>query len=438
MVNMSRNIIYLYIFLTTVVNINQTYSQQYWYTTNSPTNQTLKRLNFIDNLTGWAAGEGGVILHTSDGGEHWETQNSTVETNIEDIFFLDENKGWALTWTLTSPMGTAILKTEDGGENWTSEIYPESNKFMRKIFFIDSLNGCLGGEPDAFVYTINGGMEWNDVVIDSGGLGHLPVMNINFFNSNYGFAGGGAFDLAGVIWKTVNGGKNWYAMGACPEPVQDIIFFDSLNVLGVGGDFDFYGAVILGTYDAGVTWQYDTLGVLGVATAVSFRTPSEGWACMGSAEKFIVTSDSGLNWTPIATPDSSKIYDIIFTDSLHGYAVGDSGTILKYDTTIVGLPKLNPKISPLSFKLNQNYPNPFNPTTTISYRLTETSEVELTIYNITGQSIKRLVNEKQAVGDYQMQWNGRDETNIDVPSGVYFYQLIVGERAETKKMVLIR
>ncbi len=69
------------------------------------------------------------------------------------------------------------------------------------------------------------------------------------------------------------------------------------------------------------------------------------------------------------------------------------------------------------------YPNPFNPTTTISYSIPAAATVELSIYNVKGQKVVTLVNQHQEAGEYSAQWNGTDEQNNPVASGVYFYKL---------------
>ena len=89
--------------------------------------------------------------------------------------------------------------------------------------------------------------------------------------------------------------------------------------------------------------------------------------------------------------------------------------------------------TPGSFNLSQNYPNPFNPRTVISYQLPVISHVELTVYNILGQTVVSLVSEKQPAGTYQVEWDASA-----FASGVYYYQLQAGDFIETKKLVLLR
>lgn len=99
----------------------------------------------------------------------------------------------------------------------------------------------------------------------------------------------------------------------------------------------------------------------------------------------------------------------------------------------------NDDVVPFSINvLNDNYPNPFNPTTTISYNLAENSNVELSIYNLKGQKVKTLVNDILTAGENSVIWNGTDENNQPVSSGIYFYKIKTGDFTETKKMILMK
>ena len=93
----------------------------------------------------------------------------------------------------------------------------------------------------------------------------------------------------------------------------------------------------------------------------------------------------------------------------------------------------------LTSKLKGNYPNPFNPVTTISFSTTESTEnTDLTIYNLKGQKVKTLINEKLPAGNHQIVWGGKDENSKPVSSGVYFYKMKAGEYTFTNKMTLIQ
>ena len=93
---------------------------------------------------------------------------------------------------------------------------------------------------------------------------------------------------------------------------------------------------------------------------------------------------------------------------------------------------------PKTFELFQNYPNPFNPTTTIKYQLPKSTELSLIIYNMLGQVVKTLVNEKQSAGYYTLYWDGTTEQGSAVASGVYLYCLRTKDFVKSRKTILLR
>jgi hypothetical protein len=96
---------------------------------------------------------------------------------------------------------------------------------------------------------------------------------------------------------------------------------------------------------------------------------------------------------------------------------------------------------PVSFELHQNFPNPFNSSTIISFSIPEYlaySNVELNIYNIHGQLVKKLLKESLPARTYFTRWDGTDDSDKPVSSGVYFYHLKVGAKRLTGKMSLIK
>ncbi|MCE7855272.1 MAG: T9SS C-terminal target domain-containing protein, partial [Ignavibacteria bacterium CHB3] len=111
------------------------------------------------------------------------------------------------------------------------------------------------------------------------------------------------------------------------------------------------------------------------------------------------------------------------------------------DTTTVGIEDEETPMA-TEFRLEQNYPNPFNPNTVISYQLPVISNVTLKVYDILGNEIATLVNEEKPAGTYEVEFNSHSGLSgiRDLPSGIYFYQLLVsaGRSPQTKKMVLLK
>ncbi len=89
--------------------------------------------------------------------------------------------------------------------------------------------------------------------------------------------------------------------------------------------------------------------------------------------------------------------------------------------------------NPMSFHLAQNYPNPFNASTTFHYTIPGKTRVRLTVLNLLGQEVARVVDENQMPGEYSVNWNGKD-----LSSGIYFYQLVTDHNCQIRKMTVIR
>ena len=293
--------------------------------------------------------------------------------------------------------------------------------------FFDTLNGWIGGTYIAG--TTDGGATWVKAEVDSSMISGLHVYNFNFYNRQFGYACGGYLDLAGVIWRTTNYGENWTATGVSPDQVFDIYIIDSLNVITLSGDPEgFFGIGDIKTTDAGTSWTYEELSLSGLSFAIDFRTETEGWSASGF--KFLFTSDKGESWIDKETPDSAIIFDLVFTDSITGYAVGEMGTILKYKKEVE-----TPADSiPYEFKLFQNFPNPFSVSTQIEWQLPIGNFVTLKLFDMLGNEISTLINEFQNAGYYSKFIS----FNPALSSGIYFYQFISGSYVSTKKMIHLK
>ncbi len=145
--------------------------------------------------------------------------------------------------------------------------------------------------------------------------------------------------------------------------------------------------------------------------------------------------------------------DVNFSDSMYLVRVfnvtSENGNTITKDAiaSFINDPTVDVSESdlPENFELSQNYPNPFNPTTTIKYSIPANAGIEtqftepsgdfasLRIYNVLGEEVATLVNEKQSAGTYAVKFNASH-----LPSGVYFYTLRVGDFVATKKMILLK
>ena len=95
-------------------------------------------------------------------------------------------------------------------------------------------------------------------------------------------------------------------------------------------------------------------------------------------------------------------------------------------------------ILPIPSILYPNFPNPFNSSTTITYYLSEPAIIELSIIDIMGDTVKKLMHEKRPVGNSTINWDGKNMIGESVTSGIYFYLFKVNGRSFKNKMVLLK
>ena len=93
---------------------------------------------------------------------------------------------------------------------------------------------------------------------------------------------------------------------------------------------------------------------------------------------------------------------------------------------------------PGEFHVYQNYPNPFNPSTTIRYSIPKSGNVIISIYDINGNLISTLLKAQQNAGTHEVSWNGKNNSEMPVVSGVYLYKVQAGNSSKISKMILLK
>jgi plastocyanin len=158
------------------------------------------------------------------------------------------------------------------------------------------------------------------------------------------------------------------------------------------------------------------------------------------AEPHTTTSDAKSAWdSDTLYPGESFTFQL---DSAGSYPYHSkfhpsmTGTIVVLATDVKDETENREKPSEIS--LFQNYPNPFNQATKIEFALAKSGFVSLKIYDILGRKVRNLVSEQLSSGYKSVLWDGKNDSGQDVASGIYFYQLRVGDFAETKKLVLLK
>jgi len=407
-----------------------------WMEQYSGENLNFYSVSVVDEDVAWIGAESGYVLKTTDGGNSW--QSMRVDTvAIVNLFALDDQICFV---AVNLPNMAQIKRTLDGGLNWET-VYElnASTAFINYIYMFDAQNGYAQGDPVDGKYlllnTFDSGDSWDPAAtLNATEPGECGYNNSMCWLGDYGWFG----TNKSAIYKTTDGGKNWSKINVNCTKVLGVSFIDPQHGLIGGYDQRHLTPIVSYTMDGGKNWNafYVDGSILSVSSVVML-SQQDWWYIY--AEKVFHSSDGGANWKKILTAKDILTYMNLKqkNDNIYGWIIGVGGVVIKINQNLTGISKINfNKI--INYKLFSNYPNPFNPTTTITYEIPRASKVILTIYNTLGQKIKTLVNKQQTAGRYELVWDGRNETEQEVASGIYLYQLKAGDFVETKKMILMR
>ncbi|MBM4160896.1 MAG: T9SS type A sorting domain-containing protein [Ignavibacteria bacterium] len=163
------------------------------------------------------------------------------------------------------------------------------------------------------------------------------------------------------------------------------------------------------------------------------------WSARTSDTTFVVVSilgsDTLLVLGKMPTPASSPV-----TVTVIGTDVDDDQIETSFKVTVTGTTDIEETpIIPTEFSLAQNYPNPFNPSTTIRFGLPKEAPVTLEIYNLLGMKVRTLMTgDRMSAAFYNISWDGKDDSGVSLPSGIYIYRIVADKFVSSKKMTLVK
>jgi photosystem II stability/assembly factor-like uncharacterized protein len=278
---------------------------QSWVSQTSGTTQNLNGAYFINESTGWIAGNNGTLLKTTNSGNNW-VQYSTGSA-VSDVYFIDAQKGFAVG---SSGMFT---KTTNGGLNWEQQNLGTSKSFT-SIHFSGPLNGWIGGDGCVF-HTTDGGNTW----VSQGIPTNRWLNSIYFANTSTGWAVG----VIGTIIATTNGGSTWTLQQSVDWDTHDVFFINAAT-----GWLCTTTGKIHKTTNGGNNWVQQVESVAGFLYSIRFVNENTGWAC-GAGSNIAATTNGGATWFSQSLGGSGAYYDVFPVNSQTGYIIGNNGTILK-------------------------------------------------------------------------------------------------------------
>ncbi len=419
-------------------------AQTGWARLNSGTTSNLAAIHFADSTTGYAVGAVGTILKTTNGGATWQSVSPPgFVTNLGGVYAFPVPSGRVVA----VGSGGTILLTTNGGTNW-SPVTSGVTSALYSVAFAAGLGTC-GGGSQSIIRSTNSGDSWS--VVRSGLFGG-GFWGANMLSAEIGYVGGENSIFQPMLGKTTDGGASWnftpFYLDSNEGRLYGIEFTDTSRGYAACSVWDGRGAIAR-TSNGGTNWT--TTFFPQVLYAVDFPVSNAsliGFAA-GAVGRVVKTVDAGNSWQEQTSGTVATLRGVHFLDFNVGFAVGDSGVVLK--TTSGGQPPLGVDVDdpnePQTFALYQNYPNPFNPTTEIRYHLpagqagtSEVSHAELKVFDLLGREVATLVDgilPKESFG----QDSGFKSVTFDasgLASGVYLYQLKAGGFVQTRKMLLLR
>jgi photosystem II stability/assembly factor-like uncharacterized protein len=273
---------------------------------------------FLSADEGWAVGQDGTVLHTTNSGDTWTAQTSNASENLYAVYFLDEEYGWAV-----GNVGEYIYTT-NGGSSWTAPSHFSETRLF-DVFFFDRQNGFVTGPYGALYRTEDGGLTWEDVRDRIDWSEDRPVDDIDFPTREVGYAIGLS---SRQVSKTVDGGRNWY-------DVTEFNSYDNSALSFIDEDIG-YAATINGrvysTDDGGETWAQETSNTTESLNGMHAESASAVWAV---GENGTIVKYSGSTWSVQTSTVSEELNAIHCADSSNCWAVGEddgsSGTIVVTD-----------------------------------------------------------------------------------------------------------
>ena len=412
-------------------------------------------ISWSKTFGGLAEDRGQSVQQTTDGGYIIAGTTSSFGIGSYDIWLIktDElgNELWSKTFGGTSwDWGYFVQQTADGGYIVTGCKDP-GVYYIWDVFLIKT--DSLGNTTWTKTY---GGNDYD--------VGHSVRQTTDggYIITGYTYSYGAGSSDAWLIKTDANGNESWSKTfgGSNVEHGYSVIQTPDEGYTVVGytksfgaGDYDVW--LIKTDIDGNEVWN-KTYGGIDDDRAFSVQQTIDGeYIIAGFTDSFgagnydmwlIKTSSNGDTlWTKTIGGEDLDRGRYVQQTTDKGYIVVGDTYIYEQGEYNVYIVKVNSETG-VGFKDNlkpqldnlYNYPNPFHELTVISYTLKVNGRVSLTIYDMHGQEVLNLVNEKQPAGKHSVVWNGKNELGESVDSGIYFYSIQTGNYTETKKCILLK
>ena len=406
-----------------LLSVNLLYSQNFWEKTNFPSDNSQLfsvyslMVNSEDHILAGTFAKG--IYKSTDLGNSWAESGLSGQW-IRD-FAINSSYEIFIT-SVGSQFGDGVYKSDDNGNTWT-KVWDAISSGMNCLY-IDQQNVIYVGmnyydSQGGIFRSEDGGNTWTNIF-------ELPANIYEIVKLNNGRILAASY---GQIYFSDDNGVNWNSTssGLVQATISDIALNQENEIFITTLGYGIYKSV-----DNGLTW----ITKMGAGWDFScLKISSDGKIYAATQGNWLYESDdNGDNWFLVngGLNDSKYILSLEITKSGFLFAGMDYYGIYKSVNKVVTT--LNEENTvPSKFELMQNYPNPFNPSTSIEYSVPSNEYVLLKVYDLLGNEVNTLVNERQSAGNYEVNF---DASNL--ASGIYFYRIQSGSFIQTKKLMLLK
>lgn len=390
---------------------------------------------FINDRVGWIAGgslSSDFIIKTTNNGNSWfEVRQTNENALLSGIYFIDEENGWACG------DGGTIIKTTDGGITWINET-TNVQHHLQEFSFIEDQGYCVGVSGTILKYKdspINISQPNGGEIITAGSEYEILWSSTDVTDVKIEFSSNNGQDWITVIDSIPSIGiYDWIVPSVLSDQcririidLSDPDIFDMsyaaftiesskiINILQPNG-----GEIIPGGQYYEILWNSNDVEYVKLEYSIN----------NGASWNSITDSAQSVGIYQWQVPNIQTIQGKIKITDISEPVIKDiSDNPFRIDFSV----GVGPESQVLDFSLSQNYPNPFNPLSVITFSIPNQEFVTLKVYDMLGIEVAALVNEELTAGYYTVEFDSKG-----LSSGTYFYRIQAGKFSDTKKMILLK
>lgn len=367
----------------------------------------LRSVFFVTPNLGYAVGERGTIIKTSDAGASWSPQNGSTTQILTSVYFVDEKIGYAVGTHAVglhpNRTGAVILKTINGGATWTHQS-SGVNGDLRAVFFLNEVRGYAVGSGGLALATTDGGEIWTRMQVEN-----RSSLNSLFFTADgEGFAVGSG----GALLRLAPDDSVWVHLESPTRATLKAVYMSNN---GLGYAVGAHGT-ILRSVDGGGTWSVQPSLTDADLNGLHFFNDTVGYIVGVRGQ---VLRKSAEDWVPLRGVPQSSLSSVRFSPSGEAHVAGNHGALLRIAPG--GLVLATPMLPSFGLWGAQG----------IWYTLPVSVDVHLQFFDVRGRKMLSRFYKNQEAGRHTLTW-----AELGMRPGAYLLRFQAGDLTKSQKIFI--